>query len=114
LKRFTPFISDKRLGQLAAFDARQPQAETKNRTLTKSSLVKSYEDIEKYLNDVTGEYQDKRHSLKDEASVTLAEFKKLRGFIRGEFIACVSNKMDDVIETLLEALWQPLNSHRET
>jgi hypothetical protein len=114
LKRFTPFISDERLGQIPAFGTRQPQAETKNRTLTKSFLESSYEEIEKYLNHVIGEYQDKRHTLKDKPGVTLVGFKKLRGFIGGEFIACVSDKMDVVIETLLEALWQPLNSHRET
>jgi len=114
LKKVIPFISDKRLGQLPAFDARQPQAETKNRTLTKILLVKSYEDIEKYLNHVIDEYEDKRHTLKDGAGVTLAEFEKLRGFIRREFVASVSDKMDVVIETLLEALWQPLNGNRET
>lgn len=114
LKRFTPFISDERLGQFPSSDARQLQAETKIRTLTKSSLVKSYEDIEKYLNHVISEYQIKRHTLPDKAGVTLTDFKKLRGFIDGEFIACVSDEMDKVIKTLLEALWQPLNSHRET
>lgn len=110
LKRSTPFISDERLGQLPAFDTRQPQAETKTRTLTKSSLVQRYDDIETYLNHVVSEYQDKRYTLKDKAGVALTEFEELRGFIDGEFIARVSDKMDDVIETLLEALWQPLNS----
>jgi len=112
LKRFTPFISDKRLSRLLVFDAIPLQIKTK--LLTKSSLVKSYEDIEEYLNDVISEYQDKRHTLKDKASAPLTEFKKLRGFIGSEFIKCVSNKIDDVIGTLLKALWQPLNSHRET
>lgn len=77
-------------------------------------LIQRYEDIETYLNHVISEYQDERYTLKDKAGVALTEFGKLRGFIDGEFIACVSNKMDNVIETLLEALWQPLNSHRET
>jgi hypothetical protein len=114
LKRFTPFISDKRLGQLPAFDARQPQVEKITPTLTKSSLGQRYEDIEKYLNHVISEYQDKRYTLEYKTGAALTEFKKLRGFIGGEFIMYVSNRMDDVIETLLEALWQPLNSHRET
>jgi hypothetical protein len=114
LKRFTPFISDKRLRQLPAFDASPPRAETSNSILTKNSLVNSYEEIEKYLNHVIGEYQDRRHAVKDKAGVTLTEFEKLRRFIGSEFAMRVSDKMDDVIETLLEALWQPLNSHRET
>ena len=113
LKRLTPFISDERLGQLPALDTRQPQAETNSQILTKGSLVESYKDIEKYLNHVIDEYQDKRHTLPDKASVALTGFDELLGFIGDEFKARVSDQMDQVIETLLKVLWQPLNSHRD-
>jgi hypothetical protein len=110
LKRFTPFISDERLNLPPALDAARPQAEAKSQILTKSSLGKSYEDIEKYLNHVIDEYQDKRNTVRDELSASLAGFDKLSGFIGDDFTACVSNQMDDIIKTLLEALWQPLDS----
>lgn len=108
LKRFTPFISDERLNP--ALDAAQPQTSAKSQTLTKSSLEKSYRGIEDYLNDVIGEYQEKRHTVRDEVSVSLAEFPCLRGFIGGEFTAHAAKQLDKLIDDLLKALWQPLDN----
>jgi hypothetical protein len=113
LKRFIPFISDTRLNHLPTSAANEPQKDGVGKILTKSSLVQSYEDIEKYLNHVIDEYKDERHILADEMYAPLAEFGELSRFIGNEFQSNVSARMDDIIKTLLEALWQPLADEKD-
>jgi hypothetical protein len=102
LKRFTPFISDKRLSPPPESHLAKSGTAMKSETLTKT-----YEDIEKYLNHVIHEYEEKRHTVVD-ASVPMVGFGKLLGFIGTDFEPNVADKMDVIIETLLTALWQPL------
>lgn len=104
LKRFTPFISDKRLSPSPATDAARWDTVTHSETLTKT-----YEDIEKYLNHVIHEYEEKRHTV-IEAGVPMVGFCKLSGFIGANFEPNVADKIDVIIKTLLNALWQPLEA----
>jgi hypothetical protein len=111
LKRFTPFINDERLNQPPA-DSLEQSWEAP-RSQTEGTLEETYEGIERYLNYVIGEYEKKRHTVADKDSVALTEFDILSGFIGTEFIRRVADRMDEVIETLQKALWQPLDSRQD-
>jgi hypothetical protein len=101
LKRFTPFISDERLRPL-------PYSGLGSVWMKNVALTEAYEDIEKYLNHVIHEYEEKRHTVPNDANVSMAGFNKLLGFLGDNFEPKVADKIDVIIETLLTALWQPL------
>jgi hypothetical protein len=41
----------------------------------------------------------------DDGSVSMAEFNDLSDFIGDKFVACVSDQIDKIIETLQKARW---------
>jgi hypothetical protein len=104
LKRFTPFISDERLSPLPNTNAARFRKAMRSETLTST-----YEDIEKYLNHVIHEYEDRRHTVVDR-TMPMIRFHWLSRFIDTDFEPHVADKMDVIIETLLTALWQPLEA----
>jgi hypothetical protein len=101
LKRLTPFIPDKRL--------RLPLDHGTNASqepLTSQILADGYQEIEKFLNGVIAEYQERRQIIPEKTSASLANFDRLSAFVGNEFTIRMAVAMDKIFDYMLIVLWQ--------